>query len=202
MYDENMKNSIFKMVKKFVTDTFVEAGDKHGVKHLLRTAYWMKFLRPDIDEAALVAAISHDIQRGYKKEEKRNFVYRSSMGFLDKEFLKHHQNYGAKIIYDWLKDQGIDKDFRDRVAMLISRHEVGGNNDQNLLKDADSISFFECNVDHFLTTKVLESGREKVREKFDWMFNRITSLKAKQIAKPMYESALEQLEIVYHNRDI
>ncbi|OGH94654.1 MAG: hypothetical protein A2538_04460 [Candidatus Magasanikbacteria bacterium RIFOXYD2_FULL_41_14] len=39
-------------------------------------------------------------------------------------------------------------------------------------------------VSLFLGEKVKEDGREKVKQKFDWMFNRITSEKAKQIAQP------------------
>jgi len=78
--------------------------------------------------------------------------------------------------------------------MLISKHEEGGNDDQNLLKDADSISFFENNVPLFLTKHVSEVGKEKVKEKFDWMFNRITSEKAKQIARQWYEEAIKKLD--------
>lgn len=96
---------------------------------------------------------------------------------------------------EFLRKHGADKNLIDRVRMLISRHEEGGSEDQNLLKDADSISFFENNVDYFLTKKVLEVGKEKVREKFDWMFNRITFDKAKKIAKKMYQEAIRRLKI-------
>lgn len=78
--------------------------------------------------------------------------------------------------------------------MLVSKHEVGGNDDQNLLKDADSISFFENNVDHFVNKKVGETSKEKVKDKFEWMFNRISSEKAKQIARPWYEEAIKKLK--------
>jgi len=36
-------------------------------------------------------------------------------------------------------------------------------------------------------------GAEKIKDKFDWMFNRITSEKAKEIACPWYEEGLRQL---------
>ena len=81
----------------------------------------------------------------------------------------------------------------ERVKMLVSRHEEGGNDDQNLLKDADSVSFFETNISLFLTKHVQDVGKEKVREKFDWMYNRITSEKAKQIARPWYKEAIKNL---------
>ena len=83
----------------------------------------------------------------------------------------------------------------EKVIMLISKHEVGGNDGQNLLKDADSISYFENQIQHFLTAKVADVGKAKVKEKFDWMFSRITSNKAKDIAEPMYEAAINRLSL-------
>jgi hypothetical protein len=37
------------------------------------------------------------------------------------------------------------------------------------------------------------SGKENTKQKFDYMFNRISSKKAKQIAKPLYDKALKDL---------
>lgn len=77
--------------------------------------------------------------------------------------------------------------------MLVSKHEEGGNADQNLLKDADSISFFENNVPIFLNI-AKKIGKEKVKQKFDWMYNRITSKKAKQISEKWYKEAIKDLK--------
>ena len=79
--------------------------------------------------------------------------------------------------------------------MLISRHEEGGNEDQNLLKDADSVSFFENNLSIFFRKAEVE-GKDKIKHKFNWMYNRITSVKAKQYAKRDYEKALKELDKV------
>lgn len=38
---------------------------------------------------------------------------------------------------------------------MISRHEEGGDDAQNALMDADSVSFFETNVENFVRKKVL-----------------------------------------------
>jgi len=94
-----------------------------------------------------------------------------------------------------LKKQSADEKLISRVKHLISKHEEGGDEDQNLLKDADSISFFENNVESFLTKKD-ELGKEKVKEKFDWMFKRITSEKAREIARKWYEKALKDLKTI------
>ena len=94
---------------------------------------------------------------------------------------------------EFLRRAGADETTVVRVKHLISKHEVGGDADQNLLKDVDSVSFFENNVPHFVTKKVKELNREKVKAKFDWMFNRITAEQAKQIARPWYEVAVKTL---------
>jgi hypothetical protein len=78
--------------------------------------------------------------------------------------------------------------------MLIARHEEGGSDDQNVIKDADSVSFFENNIDHFLNDLLKKWGNEVVKDKFQWMLERITSEKAKVIAKPWYEQAMESLK--------
>ena len=94
---------------------------------------------------------------------------------------------------NFLAENGADTDTIERVKMLISKHEVGGNEDQNLLKDADSLSFFENNVDFFVKEQTARTSREKVKEKFDWMFERITSDQAREIAQPWHEQALQKL---------
>lgn len=187
-------SELYKKVEDFVTDAFTKEGVvDHSVKHLQRTADWVKELEPDADEALLIAALGHDIHRATAEfmelKAKRS-------GFKDPEYDKIHQEGGAEIVCEFLKKEKADSDLIDRVRMLISVHEVGGNEDQNILKDADSISFFENNIPVFITKKVKETNKEKVREKFDWMYERITSEKAKEIAKPMYEEAIKRLEAV------
>ena len=188
-----MADYIYKKVEKFVIDTFTKADDDREIKHFLKTVYWVKVLKPDADEALLVSAIAHDIERGFRNHQDYSHVNKADKGFRSDEHLIHHQNEGAKIIGEYLQQIGTKKEFVERVKMLISKHEVGGNDDQNFLKDADSVSFFENNVEHFVNKKVSETSKEKVKDKFDWMFNRISSEKAKQIARPWYEEAIKKL---------
>ena len=140
----------------------------------------------------MIAAYSHDIERAYR-DPSYNKIADSDKGFRDDDHLIHHQPTGAKIMSDYLLGVGAPKDLAERVAMLISKHEIGGNPDQNLLKDADSVSFLETQVDHFVTEQVAVRGKEKVKEKFDWMYNRITSPNAEEVAKPWYHLALSKL---------
>lgn len=184
---------IYNEVEQFVFDSFNKVGKSSQLKHFVQTAYWLKVLRPEAGEVLLVSAIAHDIERAYRQKDV--LEKKTSAGFTSLDFFRPHEERGAEIIADFLKHQNVDNSFIERVKMLVSRHEEGGNDDQNLLKDADSVSFFETNVSLFIEKKSLEIGKEKVKEKFDWMFNRITSEKAKQIAQPMYHKAISDLKM-------
>lgn len=188
-----MNLDIYNKVEQFVIDSFNKAGKTDQIKHFIRTMDWLKILRPDADEALLIAAVAHDIERAFRQQD--IIEKKITLGFASPEFYQLHEERGAKIIADFLKLQNINDAFIERVEMLVFKHEEGGNDDQNLLKDADSISFFENNVSLLLEKKSLEISKEKVREKFNWMFNRITFIEAKKIAQPFYEKASNDLNI-------
>lgn len=186
-----MNTDFYKQAEQFVIDSYQKIGKPQGIKHFLRTVYWMKELYPQADEAMQIAAVTHDIERAFRKNDVIEKI--KNLGYASVEMLRPHEERGAEIIATFLQEQGADSKLIDKVKMLVSRHEEGGNNEQNILKDADSMSYFENQIDHFLTVNIKKDGKEKIKQKFDWMFDRITSEKAKQIARPMYEQAIERL---------
>ncbi len=187
-----MNQNLYKKAEQFVIDSYTKIGKTSQIKHFERTVYWLKQLKADADEALLISAIAHDIERAYRKEDM--LEKKRTISYADPKFFRPHEERGAEIMAEFLEKNCAEQKLIERVKMLISKHEEGGNDDQNLLKDADSISFFENNVPTFLTKHVSEVGKDKVKEKFDWMFNRITSEKAKQIARQWYEEAIKKLE--------
>ncbi|MEW6408068.1 MAG: DUF4202 family protein [Patescibacteria group bacterium] len=188
-------NNLYKKVGKFVVDSFHAANRNHEIPHFKRTVFWLLKLRPRADEALKIAAISHDIERAFRRKDMKE--KRKKYPLASKKYYDPHEKRGAEIIGKFLKKQGADREMITRVKMLVSEHEEGGNKDQNLLKDADNISFFENNVSHFLPIRSGdEMAGQKVREKFDWMFGRITFDKAKKIALPMYKKAINRLESI------
>lgn len=178
---------LYRKTEEFVRDSFTKINKENSIPHFLRTAFWIKELRPDADKMLLVAAVAHDIERAFRKKEMERF------DDMDVEFRRLHAERGAQIIGNFLKQQGCADEFIYSIKELVLKHEVGGDDEQNLLKDADSISFFENNAKRFLN-RTDEMGKDKIREKFDWMFNRITSEKAKEIAKGWHEEAIRQLD--------
>jgi hypothetical protein len=181
-------------VEKFVEESFYRLGNlgdgdpEMNIRHLKQAAYWLKQIKPDADEAMLVAALGHDIERAYRDDK-----LMESLGWYSPAFYKLHQEKGAEIIGKFLIKQGATEEFVARTKNFIEHHEFGGTDDQNLVKDADCLSFLENNIPFFLDKKVKQLGKEKVKSKFDDMMNRITSEKAKAIANPRYEEAIKKL---------
>lgn len=95
----------------------------------------------------------------------------------------------------FLTEKGTSNEIIEKVVHLISRHEIGGDDDQNALMDADSVSFFETNVENFVRKKIFTEGYEKVKPKLDWMYNRIHSDQAKKEAQKNYEYWMSELEM-------
>ncbi len=157
--------------------------------HFERTVYWIQKFLPEITEAYKISAYSHDIERAFRDEGKT-----VPENYLDPEFLKNHQEKGADIMAEFLRNEKCSEDTIEMVKHLISKHEVGGDAEQNALMDADSVSFFETNAEMFVSKKVPIEGFKNVKEKLDWMFNRISSEEHKSLAKENYEKWSKELE--------
>jgi hypothetical protein len=173
-------------VKQFVDKSL----DGKSNVHYERTVFWMKELDPEADEALLIAAYSHDIERILRKKDKLKVKE-----FDKGDVLVHHQVRGGEIMFDFLIENGASEALAREVQGLIAKHEVGGTDSENLLKDADAISLLENNAEKaVLLVKTAGFPKEEVRRKFDLTFDKITSEKARLIAKPFYEKALGLLE--------
>lgn len=185
------KKNIVKAVRNWVRKNY------QTDKHLLRAEYWLKKLKPEADEAMVVAVISHDIERAFLKNRKP----RPNLKWDDKKRNIYHGKRSAAFVGNFLKKLGVKTRFISKVGRLITYHELGGDEERNLIKDADSLSFFENNISFFLLrTKEVDKytnkklSKDDLKEKFDYMYKRISSEKAKKLAKPFYLKALEELK--------
>lgn len=185
--------TLYDQVAKFVDDAFIAAGNPRAPKHLEQTVHWLQVLKPDADEEMLIAARSHDIERAFHKDRPPEVQEGSKQSYSNPVYLTFHQSKGADIIGEFLRQQKAEPQFIERVQDLIRHHEDGGDNDQNLLQDADSISFFMDNVECFINDILPKRGPDNVREKFQYMWNRMKTDKAKEIVRPMYEAAMKRL---------
>jgi hypothetical protein len=157
--------------------------------HFERAVFWYEKFIPNFTEAHKISAYSHDIERAFRTDD-----VLVPDDYLDEKFLKYHQEKGAKIMEEFLEQNGAESELVEKVVNLISKHEVGGDEEQNMLMDADSISFYETNAEMFVNKKAPVEGYAKVKSKLDWMFNRISSEEHKKLAIENYEKWSTELE--------
>ncbi|MFB6213104.1 MAG: DUF4202 family protein [Candidatus Nanohaloarchaea archaeon] len=187
----------FSKVKQFVDEEFRKAGRPDHLEHLARTVHWIKQLEPDATDALKIAGYAHDMEHAerWQQEDKSDNADRhEKKNFTDPDRLESHQERSAEIVASFLEDSGAPRELVEKVRELVRKHEEGGTPEQDILKDADSLSFFECNVDIFLDATGKVFRKQDVREKYDWMFKRISSEEAREIAEPWYREAIEKLE--------
>jgi hypothetical protein len=178
-------------VKKFVKQSFKQSGRNENFKHFDRTVYWVRRIKPDVDEAIIIAAYAHDIARAFRKGDSKETF--KNVEFDDPKILSEHQNEGAHIIGDFLQKENYDEQLINRIRNMVAHHEEGGDEESNLIKDADTISYLENNAErHIQLIPVL--GKDKIKRKIDWMYDRLSFDKAKLFAKPFYEKVLKLLD--------
>jgi len=173
--------SLYDKVVEYVDKSF---GSKKA--HFERAVYWIEKFIPNATEAHKISAYAHDIERGLNGEKDRDY--------LNREFYMAHSEKGAELMGEFLEKNGADIETINKVKHLISRHEVGGDAEQNALMDADSVSYFETNAEHFVRSRIKEDGYEKIKGKFDWMYNRISTDEHRMFAKENYEKWSKELE--------
>ncbi|NMC51926.1 DUF4202 domain-containing protein [Candidatus Kuenenbacteria bacterium] len=177
------------LLKKVIN--FVDKINNGKSPHFAATLKWVKKIKPNADVALQIAAYSHDIERPARK--KSTEVHDKKYGFMGKSYMHEHQTTGGKIMANFLKQNNVEQKIINKVKHLIENHEYGGDKESNILKDADSASFFEKNIQHFLN-RFPDFSKRLIQDKFDFMFSRITNQKVKKIIKPLYLKAINKLE--------
>ena len=81
-------------------------------------------------------------------------------------------------------DCGVDTMLIEQVCELVRRHEVGGDERSDLLKDADSISYFEVNLPHYYD----RHGWEETKRRCLWGYKRLSEKMKILAAKLTFEN--------------
>ena len=134
--------------------------------HSKNTLQWLLRLKPDADEGLQIAALGHDIERAIeeRKVKRRDFEDYDA-------FKQEHAKNSASILRDLMLENGIgDPKFVGDVYTLVCRHEVGGDPRSDVLKDADSLSYFDVNLPHYYQ----RNGREETLRRCLWGYRRLS----------------------------
>jgi hypothetical protein len=159
-----------------------------NAEHLRRADHWLLVLRPDASDALRLAALTHDMERHFPGGPVPDLTIPPGD---DLEYRRVHSERSAGIVGEWLRGEGADEETVAEVERLIRLHEVGGDLDADVLQAADSLSFLEVNVDiPYAWARRGDCDLERAREQHTWMFERMRLPEARELGRPLYESAL------------
>ncbi len=123
-----------KRVKKTIETVIADSRVPEDSIHSKNTLAWLLRLKPDADEALQIAALGHDIERAIEHRK----VRRADFDDYD-EFKAAHARNSALVLKEIMQKCGLPAAISDDVCRLVCRHEVGGDERSDLLKDADAM---------------------------------------------------------------
>jgi len=165
----------YETIKKEIQRVIKKSPLKFDPGHSNKTLEWVLKLKPDADEALKIAALAHDIERAETGiTEGTHLTDYSKLS----EFKKEHALRSAQIITELLRKNAYSQEFIKKVENLVKKHEEGGDEETNVLMDADSIAYFDYHIDKYYA----KNGRDKTASKISFMFQRISD-RAKGIIK-------------------
>jgi hypothetical protein len=169
-----MINSIARAKQK-IRVIISKSGVPEDPVHAENVLEWVLKLKPDADEALQIAALAHDIDRAVEKRK----ILRSDFNDYD-AFKTAHAKNSARILGEILNECCVEQTIIDEACRLVERHETGGDLCSDLLKDSDSISFFEVNMPLYFQRE----GYKETLKRCIWGYQRL-SPKMKDICQKM-----------------
>lgn len=161
------------IIKSIIELSSVESDKfRHEINHAINTLEWLLVLLPDASESLQVSVLLHDCDRFIK--EKR--VVQDDFENYD-DYKKAHSIKSAEIAKKILLKIH-RKDIINQVTEYIADHEFGTTTLSAVVCDADSLSFFDQNIQRYY----FERGAENTEKKIAFMYNKL-SAKAKELLK-------------------
>ena len=142
--------------------------------HAENTLDWVLKLDTGADQALQIAALAHDIDRAGAWKTRRSDYDDYNV------FKAAHAHSGAVILKRVLIDCSVPEAVVNEACRLVRLHEVGGDYRSDLLRDADSASFFEVNMPMYYERE----GRKETMRRCIWGFQRLSE-QMKSIVKIM-----------------
>ena len=153
--------------------------------HSRNTLKWLQVLDANADTALRIAALGHDIDRAIEARK----VRRADFADYD-AFKAAHARNGAAILREIMRECGVADDaLADEVHRLVCAHEMGGDLRSDLLKDADSISYFDVNLARYFQ----RHGWEETRRRCAWGYLRLSPRARSIVASLKFSDPLRKL---------
>lgn len=137
--------------------------------HGTETLQWLLKINPESDWQVQIAAFAHDIERAVNEEANRFPPRPKKEDHVTYDSYKQeHARRSAEVVERIMEEHGFDVSDIQRVCSAIEKHEVGGDKDSDLVRDADSIRWFDKGYIKYIE----RSGINGAKEKGWWMYKR------------------------------
>ena len=169
-----MRNRIIcakEKIRNIISQSIIPEDPRHADNVL----EWLLRVDPDADVALQLAALAHDIDRADDNKK----VQRFNLNNYDL-FKAAHAKNSASILNHILHEYSVESLIINEACRLVILHEVGGDARSNLLKDVDSISYFEVNMPLYF----YREGHEETLRRCIWGYERL-SIEMKQLCNKM-----------------
>ena len=153
LYRMNKFEKIREKISKIMENSKFEEDPGHSIS----VWKWVLKLKPDASEELQIAALAHDIDRA---------VEPTIMRLKGQSYYKYkaiHAKRSAEIIEHLMREFGYTGELVKRVKFLVENHEVGGDPETDVLRDADSISYFDYNINFYFSRFGPETTKKKIR---------------------------------------
>ena len=142
-------------------------------RHAENTVEWLVRLRPYANLALLLAALGHDIDRATPDRIRRE-------AFDDfSAFKTAHAERSASLLANIFSECGIEEAIAQEACRLVRLHEVGGDPDFDLLRDAVSLSYFDV----YLPFYYQREGYEASLRRCLWGLRRLSPIARREVER-------------------
>jgi len=167
------------LVKRKIEGVIKGSSVPEDLIHSINTLEWLLKLMPDAGESLKIAALGHDIERAIEKRKVRRQDYKDYDAFKDAHALN-----SANVLAEIMQACNINKKMIDEVFFLVRHHETGGTDQVDILKDADSISYFEVNLPLYF----VRNNLKEIKRRCLWGYKRLSDEGKKIVAELNYQN--------------
>lgn len=168
-------------IEKEIEQIIEKSTIPEDFQHALNTRHWILRLKPKADWPLQLAALAHDIERAIPQRKIKRSAYADF-----NLFKKAHAANSAQIVGEILDKYPLNQSIKARIKYLIEHHEFGRDDDPDLivLKDADSLSFFEVNLPLFFQ----RHNEQETLFRMQWGYARLSNRARSSLKKMNYKN--------------
>ncbi|MFQ5824539.1 MAG: DUF4202 family protein [bacterium] len=168
-------------IEKEIEQIIQKSNLPEDFQHAHNTRIWILKLKPDANWALQLAALAHDIERAIPQRKITRSEYEDFNAFK-----RAHALNSARIVGEILEKYPLSDTIKSRIKYLIELHEFGRDGDPELLvlKDADSLSFFEVNLPLYFQ----RNSEQETLFRMRWGYARLSNQAKKFVKKMSYKN--------------